>query len=95
MIAVPLTFGFDSGELGDHFNRHASDFDARTPDEYERLAIQFLAGNKGCLTVECTRSNPKNIAKFGDRVRYNIVTKEFGILSITTTLRMNTAFRVQ
>lgn len=67
------TFATDD-KLLDHFNRHGSDFNASTPEEYQRMASQFLTGTPEAGVLEKTRSN-------GDIVRFNPATDEFGVLS--------------
>lgn len=71
---MPFTSGFESSaNLTKHFILHGWEFGAMTEAEYERLADNFLSGPKGTDTLECRRGN-------GDRLRYNPVTNEFGVL---------------
>lgn len=39
--AAPSTWG-NPGSLRDHFERHGRDFSARNPDDYARMATEFL-----------------------------------------------------
>jgi hypothetical protein len=54
---VPLIHGFPDEESRiDHFDKHGSDFDSATPEEYERAAVAFLAGDMTATMLECIRS---------------------------------------
>jgi filamentous hemagglutinin len=67
-------------QLNDHFNRHGSDFGARTAAEYEAQASRFLSGPRSSRVLESVRTN-------GDIVRYDPVTEEFGVLRKDGTIR--------
>jgi filamentous hemagglutinin len=60
-------------QLLDHFGRHAADFGATSPADYEAMADRFLTGDLPPGALEKVRPN-------GDVVRYNPVTEEFGVL---------------
>ena len=73
---VQFTNGFISPyHLEDHFDAHRSDFDAASEEEYEEMADRFLGGPIRKTTLECIRE------RNGDVIRYDIMTREFGILS--------------
>ena len=77
----PRTLGFaDTGELAQHFSDHASDFMAITESQYEAMADWFLAKAKTAAMFECIRMR-------GDRLRYDTLTNEFGIVSASGTIR--------
>lgn len=68
------TLGFFSGpELADHFKRHGAGVGAPDALTYQALADQFLGTPCSTGCAERTRAN-------GDKVRYNHITNEFGIL---------------
>lgn len=74
---MPFTLGFASqAHLIDHFDQHGADFGAATPAEYEARADTFLGGPMRPGTQEGRRKN-------GDIVRYNIMTREFGVVTQT------------
>ena len=76
-ITVPYTQGFAADRLLDHFTRHASDFSATSAEEYEFLADRFL-GIPICPPIlECVRVSN------GDLVRFDPLTNEFGVLTIS------------
>jgi len=73
--AVPYTNGFETtAKLVDHYGRHHVRLHITTMVEYERRADEFCGGPRRFGTFQCQR-------KIGDRLRYNILTKEFGILT--------------
>jgi pyocin large subunit-like protein len=75
---MPFTNGFmNTDELMEHFTDHAIEFGVSTPQAYLDLADAFLGGPVTKGTMECTR-----IVRWrGDRVRYNTVTEEFGVMT--------------
>jgi pyocin large subunit-like protein len=67
----------DEASKADHFQRHGSDFGAKTADEYEKMARDFLnvpldvfAGS----VLECTRRGN------GDTIRFDTITEAFAIM---------------
>jgi hypothetical protein len=75
-----LTHGFaDNIRRLTHFGDHAADFGAATDLEYEQMADAFLGGPPPSGAYECTRIQ-------GDLVRYNPVTNELGVISITKVI---------
>ena len=65
---------FDSLELRRHYAKHAVDFGASTPLDYERLADQFMTKPKTVDVQECIRTR-------GDLVRHDVVTTEYAVKS--------------
>ena len=63
-----------------HFAKHARDFNVSTVDEYEQLAVNFLTQAVGQNLRECQRT-------LGDRLRYDVVTSEFGVVSSSGIIR--------
>lgn len=75
------TKGFaDATELQTHFSDHAVDFAALTPSDYEALADAFLSKPATADMRECTRSK-------GDRVRFDKVTNEYGVIDNKGVIR--------
>ena len=70
----------DNAKLMDHYNRHGSDFGAKTPAEYVQQADVFLTGQMSPGTLQKTRAN-------GDVVRFNPATDEFGVISSSGVIR--------
>jgi pyocin large subunit-like protein len=80
---VPYTRGFkDFADLMDHYQSHVSEFGVKAmgPTEYQELADAFLGGPTSAGVHEHTRSK-------GDRLRFNPVTNEFGVLSASGFIR--------
>lgn len=72
---MPYTLGYrDATDLRRHFIKHGAEFGCATSWAYEALADTFLGGPLGPYVAEYVRPG-------GDRVRYNLTTHEFGILS--------------
>jgi len=64
-----------------HFAKHANDFNVANVDEYGALAVTFLSrSDVGQNLKECRR-------KKGDRLRYDITTSEFGVISSGDVIR--------
>ena len=62
-------------KLAEHFFDHGADFGAATEFDYLNLAIRFLTSVPPIgATLECKR-------KRGDRIRFDPVTNEFGVLA--------------
>jgi hypothetical protein len=55
-----------------HFRKHGSDIGARDPEEYERMADEFMFGEMNRNTRQCTRPNR------GQRLRFNSWNRRFG-----------------
>jgi len=70
----------DEAKLQDHFQRHGSDFGAKTSVVYQQKADKFLTGSKPIGVLEKKRAN-------GDKVRYNPFTDEFGVVSKNGVIR--------
>ncbi len=77
---MPHTLGFDPLELHDHFKKHGKRLGILTVAEYQRRADVFLGGKRKITTLH-------HVRKQGDIVRYDIWSKEFGILSNTGVIR--------
>ena len=79
---MPLsTNGFESiPQLNRHFQEHGDDFSASNPNEYERLADEFLGLPKPTAVHECVRA-------CGAKVRYDPSTDAFGIVDRGGTIR--------
>ena len=72
---MPYTAGFgNAANLADHFGKHHVLLGIATVAEYERRADEFCGGPRRFGTFQCKR-------KIGDTLRYNMFTKEFGILT--------------
>jgi hypothetical protein len=79
--AVPYTNGFrDVNELRRHFFAHGGPLGCASTLAYEALADAFVGGPLGTHVAECTRPG-------GDRVRYNQVTQEYGVLTARSIIR--------
>ncbi|GAA3320475.1 RHS repeat-associated core domain-containing protein [Arthrobacter ramosus] len=75
-----VKFGSEA-KLGDHFNRHGSDFRATSAEQYEKMASEFLISPlRGNGTLQKIRGN-------GDIVRYDPKSGEFGVLSNSGVIR--------
>lgn len=67
--------------LADHHARHGAQLGAADVSQYQEMADTFLGGPRDAsTTLECIRRN-------GDRLRYNQVTEEFGILTSLGVIR--------
>lgn len=78
---MPYTSGFKTiYKLRSHFQSHGSDFAAVDDAAYLHMADTFLGVPKTMDMLECIRSN-------GDRVRYNKVTFEFGVVDRDNFIR--------
>ncbi|MBD2515560.1 hypothetical protein H6G93_11150 [Nostoc sp. FACHB-973] len=75
---IPKGF-IDSQLLNTHFAKHGAQFGAKTAQDYEQLAINFMKQQKSSIQ-EYTRKN-------GDVVRFNKDTDEFGIMTKDGVLR--------
>jgi hypothetical protein len=88
-VALQYTLGFpDRAMLLYKFDKHVTrqrEFTYATADEYETHADRFLGGPRDADTEECVRT--KRDGTPGDRVRYNRVTQEFGILGNDNVIR--------
>jgi hypothetical protein len=86
---VPYTLGFpDAKTLNYKFDKHVTigkEFTFATAIEYELNADRFLGGPLNSSTVECFRK--KLDGSVGDKIRYNKITQEFGILSNDNKIR--------
>jgi hypothetical protein len=86
---VPYTFGFaDAFELAKHFDKHVirrREFSVSTPQGYELLADEFLGAPLDGDMEECYRT--KRDGTRGDKIRYNRVTQEYGVLSNDEVIR--------
>lgn len=71
---MPYTRGFAPGKLGIHFYKHGTAVGAATRADYEQKADQFIGGPLTLGRLECQRS-------MGDRVRYNVLTDEFAVVT--------------
>ena len=71
---------FDAAELQIHYAKHRADFAVSTDKEYERLADAFLSRPLYPDLMQCTRTK-------GDIVRYDVVTQEYGVLSVSGVIR--------
>jgi pyocin large subunit-like protein len=73
---VSYTGGFDPLKRPDHFKKHGARLGIKSEADYEAFADKFLGGLRRFTTLECRRRQ-------GDVIRYDWLTKEFGILSST------------
>ena len=64
----------DEASKADHLKRHGSDFGAKTADEYEKMAREFLNEPLGASVQECVRRGN------GDTIRFDTVTEAFAIM---------------
>jgi hypothetical protein len=85
---VPLRFATEE-DLAEHFESHVifkREFDVTTKEEYLALADAFLGSPLDPATThECIRLRKDGTP--GDKIRYNSVTQEFGILSVANVIR--------
>ncbi len=65
---------FGELELGCHYAKHAAEYGEIGPEEYERLASEFLLKPKDETMRECMRKN-------GDMLRYDPSGGNFGALT--------------
>jgi filamentous hemagglutinin len=73
--------GFRTAILrADHFQKHGADFSAATDQEYEQLADTFCGGPTAPSVLQGTRRN-------GDRVLYDPLTEEFGVVDSQGCIR--------
>lgn len=77
---MPFTLGFYVGPLLDHFSKHGAEFGAISPLDYQARADEFLGAPLPRGRQECVASN-------GDRIRFDPVTSEFGVLSSDRHIR--------
>lgn len=64
----------DRENLEEHFDKHGQDFDAATPEEYERFADAFIGRQPVVPPLhECFRSN-------GVRCIYDTQTEEYAVV---------------
>jgi hypothetical protein len=87
-VALQYTAGFLPGMLVSHFDKHVTlyrEFTYATADEYETNADRFLGGPMDADTEECFRT--KADGTVGDRIRYDRVTQELGILGNDNVIR--------
>ena len=83
---MPYTAGFrDIIDLREHYAEHGSDFGVPTEQEYLNQADAFLGGPRASDTLDCRRRCKDG--SFGDYVRFNMVTHEFGVLSADIVIR--------
>lgn len=86
---MPNTLGFpDNATMLFKFDKHVikgREFPFATATEYQMNADRFLGGPLDTETVECFRQ--KANGTIGDRIRYNKVTQEYGILGNDNRIR--------
>jgi filamentous hemagglutinin len=73
---IATTFD-DEASKADHFQRHGGDFDARTAEEYEKMARDFLNApldTSAGSVLECVRRSN------GDTIRFDTITEAFAIM---------------
>ena len=75
---------FGGSELGGHYAKHAVEYGEIGPEEYERLASEFLSKPKDQTMRECIRKN-------GDMLRYDPIGGNFG--DLTGGNRIRTFFK--
>lgn len=73
-VASTLSFR-TSRKRARHFQDHGADFGAITAEEYEEMASTFLENGLQINCEEYTRLRDRA------RLRFNLITEEFGILS--------------
>jgi hypothetical protein len=85
---VAYTLGFvDAQELAEHFEKHVTirqEFVVQFEIEYQALADTFLGSPLDVDTHECNRRRRDGS---NDRIRYNKITQEYGILSARKVIR--------
>lgn len=80
-FAVERTCGFVStGQKLKHYEQHGQDFGANSPEEYARMAAEFLTGTSPNHVLECIRSQ-------GDAVRFDPTTDAYGVLDANGVIR--------
>jgi hypothetical protein len=88
---VPLlTRGFyTAADLSEHFEKHVTiqkEFTVTTEAEYLKLADKFLGESLNTATTyECQRV--RRDGSLGDKIRYNRITQEYGVLSVDNRIR--------
>ena len=78
---MPYTSGFAPNKLNGHFLLHGWEFGATSASNYQALADTFLGTPMNADTIECIR------ARENDKIRYNPVTNEFGVLRDSNIIR--------
>lgn len=72
-LTVTRSCGFVSaGQLLKHYEQHGQDFGAGGPEEYARMADEFLRGDVTSHVQECARTK-------GDRARFDPATDAYGV----------------
>lgn len=61
-------------DRADHFKKHGKDFRARSPIEYEQMAVAFLKGRKEAHIIEGTRRSN------GDIIRFHRISQAFAVM---------------
>lgn len=81
IFAIPHTNGFiDKTERLQHWSDHAQDFGSGHSEmRYEYMADRFLTGPLIPVVLDCRRIRRTN--RYGDYIRFNQTTGEFGVLS--------------
>jgi hypothetical protein len=77
---LPQAGPFDPALLQQHFNDHGGDFGAKTPQQYQQEAEDFLSGDPPSGTFQVTRSN-------GDTIRFDPFTGYYGVVTAATPTR--------
>lgn len=72
-----------------HFKKHGARFGASDAEEYERMADEFMFGDKDRNTRECTRPNR------GQRLRFNTWTRYFGSAASVAPEHLKTFYVVE
>ena len=85
-----LTRGFDTAaDLTEHFEKHVTrgnEFAVATEADYLALADKFLGEPLNrATTYECRRV--RRDGSLGDKIRYNRITQEYGVLSADNVIR--------
>ena len=80
-MQLPRTRGFsDAVERASHYSDHGGDFAAINEAVYEAMADRFMGKAMTVQMHECPRRS-------GDRVRFDRVTNEFGVVSSAGIIR--------
>lgn len=77
---MAYTNGYDPLRMHDHYQRHAARLKIYNIADYVDRADHFCGGPRKVTTIQLKRSR-------GDIVRYDLWTKEFGILSTAGIVR--------
>jgi hypothetical protein len=77
VFTVPFA---DTDSRDEHFEKHRQEFGVATPEDYERMADDFMAASMNMSLYECRRLN-------ADRVRMHLINTHLGVVKRDGKLR--------